>query len=79
MHRSGLLSALQEWERVADAAWPDEALTVFDEATLQNPLAASAALQPVGRCFLARLSADLANAARPLDESEHHDVGGEGG
>ena len=35
MHRSGLLSALQEWERVADAASPDEDFTVFDQAALQ--------------------------------------------
>jgi hypothetical protein len=74
-----LLSALEEWERVADAASPDEALTVFDQATLQIFWQRWPHVSTWAGAVWRRLNADLADAARPLDESEHHEVGGEGG
>lgn len=74
-----LLKAIEEVERVADEVTPDEAARAFDEATLQVfwqrwPHASSWA-----GALWRRLNADLADAATPLDGSEHHEIGGEGG
>jgi hypothetical protein len=74
-----LLHAIEALERVADAATPDEAASGLDDATLQVfwqrwPRASAWAGQ-----LWRRLNADLADAATPLGESEHHDIGGEGG
>ena len=74
-----LLSALEEWERVADAASPDEATRVFDEASLQLFWQRWPQISSWGGAVWRRLNADLADAARPHDESEFHDLGGEGG
>lgn len=74
-----LLHAIEEFERVADAATPDEAASGFDDATLQVfwqrwPHVSSWAGQ-----LWRRLNVDLADAATPIDDSEHHEIGGEGG
>jgi hypothetical protein len=74
-----LLSALEEWERVADLASPDEAPRTFDEASLQIFWQRWPQVSSWGGAVWRRLNADLADAARPLAESESHDVGGEGG
>lgn len=74
-----LLQAIEQFEQVADAATPDEAATGFDDATLQVfwqrwPNVSSWAGQ-----LWRRLNHDLADAATPVDDSEHHEIGGEGG
>ena len=74
-----LLSALEAWEHVADAASPDEAPAAFDEASLQLFWQRWPQISSWGGAVWRRLNADLADAARPHDESEFHDVGGEGG
>jgi hypothetical protein len=74
-----LLNALEQWERVVGAASPDEALRTFDEATLQVFWQRWPQVSSWGGAVWRHLNADLADAATPADESEHHDVGGEGG
>jgi hypothetical protein len=74
-----LLSALEQWERVAESASPDEALVVFDEATLQVFWQRWPHVSSWGGAVWRKLDVDLADAATPVDESEHHDIGGEGG
>lgn len=74
-----LLSALEQWERVVEAASPDEALGAFDEATLQVFWQRWPHVSSWGGAVWRKLDADLADAAAPVEESEHHDVGGEGG
>jgi hypothetical protein len=74
-----LLAALEDWERVADAASPDEAVGTFDEPSLQLFWQRWPQISAWGGAVWRRLNADLADAARPHDESEFHDVGGEGG
>jgi hypothetical protein len=74
-----LLHAIEEFERVADGLTPEEAARGFDEATLQVfwqrwPHVSSWAGQ-----LWRRLNVDLADAATPVEESEHHEIGGEGG
>ncbi|MGZ4110556.1 MAG: hypothetical protein ACXVQU_07550 [Actinomycetota bacterium] len=74
-----LLSALEQWERVVEAASPDEALGAFDEATLQVFWQRWPHVSSWGGAVWRKLDADLADAATPVEVSEHHDVGGEGG
>ena len=73
-----LLNALDQWERVVEAASPDEALRTFDEATLQVFWQRWPNVSLWGGAVWRRLNADLADAATPAEESEDHDVGGEG-
>jgi len=74
-----LLQALEGWERVADGATPDEAARTFDEATLQVFWQRWPQISSWGGALWRRLNEDLADAARPVEESESHEVGGEGG
>ena len=74
-----LLKALDEWERVAEAATPDEAARTFDESTLQVFWQRWPNFSSWAGALWRRLNEDLADAATPLEESEHHEVGGEGG
>lgn len=74
-----LLAALEELDRVAGEATPDEAADIFDEPTLQVfwqrwPQASSWA-----GALWRRLNEQLADAAAPAEASDFHDVGGEGG
>ena len=74
-----LLRAVEELERVAESVTPDEAARVLDEATLQVfwqrwPHASSWA-----GALWRLLNVDLADPAAPVEESEFHEVGGEGG
>jgi hypothetical protein len=73
-----LVNALEDWERVADAASPDDAPGAFDEASLQLFWQRWPQISSWGGAVWRRLNAELADAARPHDESEFHDVGGEG-
>jgi hypothetical protein len=74
-----LLNVLEQWERVADGTSPDEALRTFDQATLQVFWQRWPHVSSWGGAVWRRLNADLADAATPLEESEFHEVGGEGG
>jgi len=74
-----LLRAIEECERVAEAATPDEAAHAFDETTLQVFWQRWPLISSWGGALWRRLNEDLAEAARPLDDSESHEVGGEGG
>ena len=74
-----LLAALDQWERVVEAASPDEALETFDEPTLQVFWQRWPHVSSWGGAVWRKLNADLADAATPADASEHHDIGGEGG
>ncbi len=74
-----LVRALDDWEGVADTASPDEALGTFDETSLQIFWRRWPQISSWGGAVWRRLNDELADAARPLDESESHDVGGEGG
>jgi hypothetical protein len=74
-----LLSALEQWERVVEDAPADEALRTFDEATLQLFWQRWPHVSSWGGAVWRRLNADLADAAKPHDDSEFHDIGGEGG
>jgi hypothetical protein len=74
-----LLRSLEELESVAGSLTADDAARTLDEASLQVfwqrwPNASSWA-----GALWRRLNTDLADAARPHDDSEFHDVGGEGG
>jgi hypothetical protein len=74
-----LLSVLDQLERVTEDASPDEALQVFDEATLQVFWQRWPHVSSWGGAIWRRLNADLADAATPHESSEFHDIGGEGG
>jgi hypothetical protein len=74
-----LLTALEQWERVVEAASPDEAVAAFDEATLQVFWQRWPHVSSWGGAVWRKLDADLADAATPVDASEDHDIGGEGG
>jgi hypothetical protein len=74
-----LLSALEQWERVVEGASPDEALSLLDEATLQVFWQRWPHVSSWGGALWRRLNADLADAATPHEQSEFHDIGGEGG
>ena len=74
-----LLKALDECERVAEAATPDEAARTFDEATLQVFWQRWPNVSSWAGALWRRLNEDLADPAKPLEDSEFHEVGGEGG
>jgi hypothetical protein len=74
-----LLRAIEETERVADAATPDEAARTFDDATLQVFWQRWPHVSSWGGALWRRLNEDLADAATPIEASEMHEVGGEGG
>ncbi len=74
-----LLKVLDEWERVAEAATPDEAARTFDEATLQVFWQRWPNIGSWAGALWRRLNEDLADPAKPLEDSEFHEVGGEGG
>jgi hypothetical protein len=74
-----LLHALEQWERVAENATPDEAAQALDHATLQLFWQRWPHVASWGGALWRRLNAELADAATPAEESEFHDVGGEGG
>lgn len=74
-----LLSAMDEWERVAEDATPDEAAREFDEGTLQVFWQRWPHISTWGGALWRRLNEDLVDAAKPVDESEFHEIGGEGG
>lgn len=74
-----LLMAIEECGRVAEAATPDEAARRFDEATLQVFWQRWPNISSWAGALWRRLNEDLADAATPLEESEFHEVGGEGG
>lgn len=76
---SDLLQAIEEFERVAETATPDEASGAFDEATLQVFWQRWPHISSWAGALWRRLNADLADAAVPHEDSEFHDVGGEGG
>jgi hypothetical protein len=71
--------ALDQWERVAEIGPPDDAIGAVDEATLQLFWQRWPDVASWGGALWRRLNADLADAATPIEESEFHDVGGEGG
>jgi hypothetical protein len=74
-----LLKALDECERVAEAATPDEAARTFDEATLQVFWQRWPNISSWAGALWRRLNEDLADPAKPLEDSEFHEIGGEGG
>ncbi|HEX9121762.1 MAG TPA: hypothetical protein VF984_00145 [Actinomycetota bacterium] len=74
-----LLSALDAWESAVELATPDEAVGTFDDASLQVFWQRWPHVSTWGGAVWRRLNEDLADAATPLEESEDHDVGGEGG
>jgi hypothetical protein len=74
-----LMSAIEAWERTAETATPDEAARTIDEATLQLFWQRWPNISSWGGALWRRLNEDLAEPATPLDDSEFHEVGGEGG
>ncbi len=74
-----LIRALEEWEHVTEVASPDEATGAFDQAALQIFWQRWPQVASWGGALWRRLNADLADAATPLERSEFHDIGGEGG
>ncbi len=74
-----LLKAMEEYERVAEDLTPDDAAHAFDDATLQVFWQRWPHISSWGGALWRRLNEDLVDAATPLDESEFHEVGGEGG
>jgi hypothetical protein len=74
-----LLRAIEEFERVAEAATPDEAARAFDDTTLQVFWQRWPHISSWGGSLSRRLNEDMAEAAKPLDDSGSHEVGGEGG
>lgn len=74
-----LLRAVEEFEAASESTTPDEAARTFDEATLQVFWQRWPHVSSWAGALWRRLNADLADAATPHDESEFHDVGGEGG
>lgn len=74
-----LLAAIEEFERVAEEATPDEAARGFDDATLQVFWQRWPHASSWGGALWRRLNEDLADAAMPIEVSDTHEVGGEGG
>jgi hypothetical protein len=74
-----LLKAIEEFEHVAGAATPDEAAGSVDEATLQVFWQNWPHISSWAGALWRRLNENLADAATPEEESEFHEVGGEGG
>lgn len=74
-----LLRALEAWENAVELATPDEAVGTFDEASLQVFWQRWPHVSSWGGAVWRRLNEEMADAATPLADSEHHEVGGEGG
>lgn len=74
-----LLHAIEEFEGVADSVTADEAVETLDEATLQVFWQRWPQISSWAGALWRRLNLDLAEAATPLEESQDHEVGGEGG
>jgi hypothetical protein len=74
-----LLHAIEELEGVADSVTADEAVGTLDQATLQVFWQRWPHISSWAGAVWRRLNQDLAEAATPLEESEDHEVGGEGG
>jgi hypothetical protein len=74
-----LLRAIEEFERVAETATPDEAASSFDEPSLQVFWQSWPHTSTWAGALWRRLDETLADAAIPEDRSDFHEVGGEGG
>ena len=74
-----LISAIEELDRVASEITADEAAKVLDEATLQVFWQRWPHVSGWSGALWRRLNETLADAAMPADDSEFHEVGGEGG
>jgi len=74
-----VLRTIEACERVAELATPDEAARTFDDAALQVFWQRWPNIGSWAGALWRRLNEDLADAATPLEESESHEVGGEGG
>ncbi len=74
-----LLRAIEEFEGVADSMTADEAAGSLDDATLQVFWQRWPHVGSWAGALWRRLNVDVAEAATPLEDSEHHEVGGEGG
>jgi hypothetical protein len=73
-----LSHAIEEFEGVTEALTSDEAVHDLDEATLQLFWQRWSHISSWGGAVWRRLNEDLADAAIPLEDSEAHEVGGEG-
>lgn len=74
-----LLQAIEGFERVADSLTADEAAGTLDDSTLQVFWQRWPNIGSWAGALWRRLNVDMAEAATPLEDSEHHEVGGEGG
>jgi hypothetical protein len=74
-----LLAALEELDRVAADATPEEAAAAFDEATLQLFWQRWPHVSSWAGSLWRRLNETLGDAAMPHDDEALHEIGGEGG
>jgi hypothetical protein len=74
-----ILHVIEEFERVAESATPDDAARTFDEATLQLFWQRWPHVSSWGGALWRRLNEDLAESAVPVGDSDAHEIGGEGG
>lgn len=74
-----LLAALEELDRVAAEATPEEAADAFDEPTLQVFWQRWPHVSSWAGALWRRLNETLEDAAMPVEDPEVHEVGGEGG
>ena len=74
-----LLGAIEEFEAVAEAITADDAARSLDDATLQVFWQRWPHVSSWSGSLWRRLNEDLADAAAPVDGSDMHEVGGEGG
>jgi hypothetical protein len=74
-----ILHVIEEFERVAESATPDDAARTFDEATLQLFWQRWPHVSSWGGALWRRLNEDLAEPAVPVGDSDTHEIGGEGG
>ena len=74
-----LLAAIEQIDRVAEDATAEEAAGTFDEATLQVFWQRWPQVSSWAGALWRRLNENLADAATPEEQSEFHEVGGEGG
>jgi hypothetical protein len=74
-----LLAALEELDRVASEATPEEAADAFDEPTLQVFWQRWPHVSSWAGALWRRLNETLEDAAMPHDDEELHEIGGEGG
>ncbi|HET9671284.1 MAG TPA: hypothetical protein VFQ40_00375 [Actinomycetota bacterium] len=74
-----LLAALEELDRVAVEATPEEAADAFDEATLQVFWQRWPQTSSWAGALWRRLNETLEDAAMPAEDLDVHEVGGEGG